>query len=57
MNDPNIPPRPKWHQKNGVVLLFVALFIILAIISLLYLRGIDPVIAEFYIFQLYFIFN
>ncbi len=49
MNDPNIPP--KWHQKNGFVLLCVALFIILAIILLLYVRGIDPVIAEFYIFQ------
>ncbi len=52
MNDPNIPPRPKWwYQKHGFVLLCVAIFIILAIISLLYLRGIDPVIAEFYIFQ------
>ena len=51
MSDPNLPHRPKWHQKNGFVLLFVALFIILAIISLLYLCGIDPVIAEFYIFQ------
>ena len=51
MSDPNIPHRPKWHRKNGFVLLCVAIFIILAIISLLYLRGIDPVIAEFYIFQ------
>ncbi len=51
MSDPNIPPRPKWYKKNGFVLLCVAIFIIFAIISLLYLRGIDPVIAEFYIFQ------
>ncbi len=52
MSDPNIPPhRPKWYQKNGFVLLCVAIFIILAIILLLYVRGIDPVIAEFYIFQ------
>ena len=51
MNDPNIPPRPKWHQKNGFVLLCVAISIILAIILLLYVRGIDPVISEFYIFQ------
>ncbi len=51
MSDPNIPPRPKWYQKNGFVLLCVAIFIIFAIILLLYVRGIDPVIAEFYIFQ------
>ena len=49
MSDPNTSP--KWHQKNGFVLLCVAIFIILAIILLLYVRGIDPVIAEFYIFQ------
>lgn len=46
------PPGPKgWYQKTGFVLLFIAACIIAAIILILYLRGIDPVITEFYIFN------
>ena len=53
MSDSHTPPHgPKWwYQKTGFVLLFIAACIIAAIVLILYIRGIDPVIAEFYIFN------
>ncbi len=52
MSDSNIPPsQPKWHQKTGFVLLLIAACIVIAIILILYIRGIDPVITGFYLFK------
>lgn len=52
MSDPHTPPPgPKWYQKTGFVLIFIAACIIAAIILILYLRGVDPVIVEFHIFN------
>jgi len=47
----NTPPQPKWYQKNGVVLLFIAAIIITTIVVFISLEGVDPDIANFNLFK------